>query len=52
MMKVNKQKKTIFRDRITSFYRNFDWHPLKIQNEQFHTYFSNMYGIIQQNEKG
>ena len=41
----------IFRDRNASFYRNFDWHPLKIQNGQFHTYCINMYGIIHQNEK-
>ena len=33
------------------FYRNFDQQPLKILNEQFHTYCMNMYGIICQNEE-
>ena len=34
----------------TSFHRNFDWQPLKLQNGQFHTYCYVYYGIIKQNE--
>ena len=41
--------KTIFRDGTTSFYRNFEWWPLKIQNGQFHTYWINMYRVIHHN---
>ena len=32
------KKKTNFRNRNTSFYRNFDRQPLKIQNGQLHTW--------------
>ena len=44
--------KTILRDRNTSFYRNFDWQPLKTQNGQSQTFCINMYGKIHQNDKG
>ena len=42
----------IFRERKnTSFYRNVDRQPLKIQNGLFHTFCIYMYGIIHQNGK-
>ena len=34
------------------FDRTFDQQSLKIQNGLFHAYCINIYGIIQQNEKG
>ena len=39
------------RDRNTSFYKKFDWQPLKIPKGLFHTYCISIYGIIHQNEK-
>ena len=37
---------------IHHFIETLTNHPIKIQNGLFHTYCINMYGIIQQNEKG
>ena len=44
--------KTVFSNRNAQCYKYFDWQPLKIEILLFLTYCINIYGIINQHEKG